>query len=160
MVKVICKDYGFNCDFMCDGDLDSVVTDFGKHCTQEHGIEMPKDIKYQELAQNNLPPIELLNFEKNNEIGLLALRISKEAASPSIAAFTKSIGFNVSVSVFTLGSTSRPKGSSLSKSANSDSFSTTSLFTIPFAFFGSSTCSHIATLCPAFNSLCKYCSNE
>ena len=39
MVKAVCKYYGFDCDFVCEGDLDSVIGDFGKHCTEEHGIE-------------------------------------------------------------------------------------------------------------------------
>jgi|TARA_B110000014_G_C19833247_1_gene432105 predicted small metal-binding protein len=43
MVKAVCRDYGFNCDFICDGDLDAVVTNFGKHCTQEHGIEYRRE---------------------------------------------------------------------------------------------------------------------
>ena len=42
---------------------------------ESDGVEIPKDIKYQQLAEKNLPPIELLNYQKNNEIGLLALRI-------------------------------------------------------------------------------------
>jgi len=39
MVKDVCKEYGFDGDFVCEGDLDSVIDDFGKHCTTEHGIE-------------------------------------------------------------------------------------------------------------------------
>ena len=39
MVKATCKDYGFDCDFTCEGELDLVITEFGKHCTEEHGIE-------------------------------------------------------------------------------------------------------------------------
>ena len=35
MVKAVCKDYGFDCDFVCEGDLDSVIDDFGKHCTTD-----------------------------------------------------------------------------------------------------------------------------
>jgi len=34
-----------------------------------------KEIDYEEIKKNNLPPIELLNLAKNNEIGLLLLRI-------------------------------------------------------------------------------------
>ncbi len=51
------------------------------------GIKIPKDIKYQELAQKNLPPIELLNFQKNNEIGLLALRIVELIGQDKITDF-------------------------------------------------------------------------
>ena len=39
MVKAICKDYGFDCDFTCDGELELVIDEFGKHCTEEQGIE-------------------------------------------------------------------------------------------------------------------------
>ena len=43
MVKAVCSDYGFDCDFACEGDLDAVIDDFGKHCTDEHGIEYQKE---------------------------------------------------------------------------------------------------------------------
>ena len=39
MVKAVCKNYGFDCVFVCDGDLDSVIDKFGKHCNEAHGIE-------------------------------------------------------------------------------------------------------------------------
>ena len=39
MVKAVCRDYGFDCDFVSDGELDAVIDDFAKHCTDEHGIE-------------------------------------------------------------------------------------------------------------------------
>ena len=39
MVKAVCKDYGFDCDFTCEGELDSVIEEFGKLCTEKHGIE-------------------------------------------------------------------------------------------------------------------------
>ena len=43
MVKAVCSDYGFACEFVCEGDLDTVTDDFGKHCTEEHGIEYQKE---------------------------------------------------------------------------------------------------------------------
>lgn len=44
MVKLQCKDYGFECDFHVEGD-DSlqVIVDFGKHTEEEHGIEYSKE---------------------------------------------------------------------------------------------------------------------
>ena len=42
---------------------------------ESDGIKIPKEIKYKKLAEKNLPPKELLNLSKNNEIGLLSLRI-------------------------------------------------------------------------------------
>ena len=43
MVKAVCSDYGFDCGFVCEGDLDTVIDDFVKHCTEEHGIEYGKE---------------------------------------------------------------------------------------------------------------------
>ena len=39
------------------------------------GFLIPKEIKYKEIVKNNSPPAELLNLVKNNEIGLVLLRI-------------------------------------------------------------------------------------
>jgi hypothetical protein len=39
------------------------------------GIVVPKEINYEEISKNNLPPAELLNLVKNKEIGLALLRI-------------------------------------------------------------------------------------
>jgi len=42
---------------------------------QNDGLSIPKEINYEELIKNNLPPAELLNLVKNKEIGLALLRI-------------------------------------------------------------------------------------
>tara|TARA_B110000261_G_scaffold158638_1_gene195237 strand:- start:495 stop:1823 length:1329 start_codon:yes stop_codon:yes gene_type:complete len=39
------------------------------------GFFVPKEINYKEISEKNLPPTELLNLVKNNEIGLALLRI-------------------------------------------------------------------------------------
>ena len=39
------------------------------------GFSIPKEINYEEISRNNLPPVELLNLVKNKEIGLALLRI-------------------------------------------------------------------------------------
>ena len=36
---------------------------------------MPKEINFEQVGKNNLPPVELLNLVKNREIGLALLRI-------------------------------------------------------------------------------------
>ena len=37
MVKLVCKDYGFECDFIADDDdLAIVIVKFGKHTEEEH----------------------------------------------------------------------------------------------------------------------------
>ena len=42
---------------------------------QSDGLSIPKEINYDELSKNNLPPAELLNLVKNKEIGLVLLKI-------------------------------------------------------------------------------------
>jgi len=42
---------------------------------ESDGINIPKELISQEIIKNNLPPPELLNLGKNNETGLLLLRI-------------------------------------------------------------------------------------
>ena len=39
MVKAECKDYGYDCDFVVEGEIDDVVDKFGQHTEKEHGIE-------------------------------------------------------------------------------------------------------------------------
>ena len=39
MVKAECKDYGYDCNFNVEGEIDDVVEKFGKHTEMEHGIE-------------------------------------------------------------------------------------------------------------------------
>ena len=44
MVKLRCRDYGFDCEFSVEGENTSeLVSDFGKHTEDEHGIEYSKE---------------------------------------------------------------------------------------------------------------------
>lgn len=48
MIKLECRDYGFNCDFVSEGNESSKVTEeFGKHTLEEHGIEYRKEVLMQ-----------------------------------------------------------------------------------------------------------------
>ena len=42
---------------------------------QSDGIVVPTELIDKQISKNNPPPMELINFGKNNEIGLLLLRI-------------------------------------------------------------------------------------
>ena len=42
---------------------------------QSDGFVMPINVIDEKIVKNNSPPVELLNFGKNNEIGMLLLRI-------------------------------------------------------------------------------------
>lgn len=52
MTKLRCADYGFECDFVTEGNLETVVSEFGNHCDKEHGIEYTKEVLiYQFIIQ-------------------------------------------------------------------------------------------------------------
>ncbi len=47
-MKLVCRDYGFDCDFIADGkDVSIVLEEFGKHTLDEHGIEYSKEALMQ-----------------------------------------------------------------------------------------------------------------
>jgi len=47
MVKLSCRDYGFDCDFESNGDSSNVIEEFGKHTLENHGIEYGKEALMQ-----------------------------------------------------------------------------------------------------------------
>ena len=47
MVKLTCSDYGFDCDFEADGDIESTIAQFGHHSYEEHGIDYSKEALMQ-----------------------------------------------------------------------------------------------------------------
>jgi predicted small metal-binding protein len=45
MVKLACHDYGYECEFVAQGDdADKIIEEFAKHTTDEHGIEYSKEV--------------------------------------------------------------------------------------------------------------------
>lgn len=48
MAKLICRDYGFDCEFVAEGaDIGQVISAYGKHSEEEHGIEYSKEALMQ-----------------------------------------------------------------------------------------------------------------
>ncbi len=48
MAKLVCKEYGFECGFVAEGDdISDVIEKFGKHTLDEHGIEYSKEALMQ-----------------------------------------------------------------------------------------------------------------
>jgi len=44
MVKLVCRDYGFECDFVAQSeDISDIIEKFGNHTSKEHGIEYSKE---------------------------------------------------------------------------------------------------------------------
>lgn len=54
VVKLACRDYGFECDFEVEGDNTSdIIERFGKHTELEHGIEYSKESLMQFIMRKS-----------------------------------------------------------------------------------------------------------
>jgi len=53
MIKLACKDYGFDCEFESEGEVDDVITKFGAHTLDEHGIEYSKEALMQFILRKS-----------------------------------------------------------------------------------------------------------
>lgn len=54
MVKLQCKEYGFECEFSVEGEnVAKIIEDFGKHTEQEHGIEYSKESLMQFIIRKS-----------------------------------------------------------------------------------------------------------
>ena len=54
MAKLRCHDYGFECEFLAEGeDVQNVVREFGKHTLDERGIEYSKEALMQFIVRQN-----------------------------------------------------------------------------------------------------------
>ena len=54
MAKLVCKEYGFECDFVVeDKEISKVLQDFGKHTLKEHGIEYSKEVLMQFILRKS-----------------------------------------------------------------------------------------------------------
>jgi predicted small metal-binding protein len=47
LTKLRCNDYGFECDFVVEGEIAHVIEEFGKHTDEEHGIDYSKEALMQ-----------------------------------------------------------------------------------------------------------------
>ncbi len=54
MAKLVCSDYGFECDFVAEGaEIEDVIKIFGEHTEEEHGIEYQKEVLQQFLLRKS-----------------------------------------------------------------------------------------------------------
>ena len=51
MAKLKCSDYGFECDFVSEGEIEQVIDEFRNHTEEEHGIDYSKEAVMQFLLR-------------------------------------------------------------------------------------------------------------
>ena len=47
VAKLKCSDYGFECEFVSEGEIEQVIEEFGKHTEDIHGIDYSKEALMQ-----------------------------------------------------------------------------------------------------------------
>jgi predicted small metal-binding protein len=47
MARLRCSDYGFECEFVSEGEIEEVLEEFRKHTDEEHGIDYTKEALMQ-----------------------------------------------------------------------------------------------------------------
>ncbi len=47
MARLRCSDYGYECDYISEGEMEEVIQEFGKHTEEEHGIDYSKEALMQ-----------------------------------------------------------------------------------------------------------------
>ena len=51
-IRLRCKDYGYDCDFVASGDdIEYVMREFGKHSDEEHGLWYSEE-SLKQIVQN------------------------------------------------------------------------------------------------------------
>ena len=78
MAKLICRDYGFECDYVAEGEMEQVITDFRAHTDDVHGIDYSKEAVMQFLLRkeegiNGTLSIEQQSVDQKNTITDLGL---------------------------------------------------------------------------------------
>lgn len=54
MPRLVCRDYGFDCKFLCeDSDVNNVISNFAKHMNDEHAIEYSKEALMQFILRQS-----------------------------------------------------------------------------------------------------------
>jgi predicted small metal-binding protein len=54
IIKLSCRDYGYECDFVVEGsDWPIMIEKFGKHTEAEHGIEYSKEVLMQFILRKS-----------------------------------------------------------------------------------------------------------
>jgi len=43
MVNLRCNDYGYECEYVSEGEIDEVVENYREHMNNEHGIDYSKE---------------------------------------------------------------------------------------------------------------------
>ena len=61
MASLKCEDYGFECDFIAEGEIEEVIENFRKHTEEEHGIDYSSEFLIQMVINKGHSRESILN---------------------------------------------------------------------------------------------------
>ena len=53
LAKLTCRDYGFECNFVTEGDIEEIIDKFRQHTEDEHGIDYSKEAIMQVILRKS-----------------------------------------------------------------------------------------------------------
>ena len=53
MAELTCRDYGYDWDFVTEGEVEQVIEKFGQHMEEEHGIDYSKEALMQIILRKS-----------------------------------------------------------------------------------------------------------
>ena len=53
MVNLRCNDYGYECEYISEGEIDEVVENYKEHMNNEHGIDYSKESILEFIKRKN-----------------------------------------------------------------------------------------------------------
>ena len=51
MARITCRDYGFECSYEIEGEVEHVIENYQKHSNDEHGIEYSSEALTQVILR-------------------------------------------------------------------------------------------------------------
>ena len=62
MTRLVCKDYGFDCSYEIEGEVELVIDEYRKHSDKEHGIEYSTEALTQVILRQQRKKKKLDSF--------------------------------------------------------------------------------------------------
>ena len=59
LANLRCIDYGYECDFSSEGEIEQVIQEFAKHTEEEHGIEYQREALMQFILRKTQSSVPL-----------------------------------------------------------------------------------------------------
>ena len=84
MAKITCMDYGFDCSYVVEGEVEHVIGKYQKHSTDEHGIEYSVEALTQVILRQQGQKDQTLFIEADKIGNSLSIIFSIAGTIPAL----------------------------------------------------------------------------